>query len=212
MALEKAMIQPLDYDGNKKGDAVTVLFNPTEYSIDKSNQLQSTVIPGLPAPVTQFIGGGGQTLSMELFFDTYEQEVDVRKYTGQVTGLMDMNPDLHAPPICMVIWGKMQFKAVLERASQRFTMFLDTGIPVRATLSVTFREYRSMTEQQQQQQTNQADQTKQVTVKRGETLWSIAGRECGDPGRWRSIAKANGIADPRKLPAGKTLIIPPVEA
>ncbi|MNG05030.1 LysM domain/BON superfamily protein [compost metagenome] len=124
---------------------------------------------------------------------------------------MDINPDLHAPPVCLVIWGKMQFKAVLERASQRFTMFLDSGIPVRATLNVSFREYRTMTEQQQQT-TNQADQTKQVTVKRGETLWSIAGREYGDPGRWRSIAKANGIADPRKLPAGKTIMIPPVEA
>ncbi|GMK40237.1 peptidoglycan-binding protein [Paenibacillus sp. CCS19] len=211
MALEKAMIQPLDYDGNKKGEAVTVLFNPTEYAIDKSNQLHSTVIPGLPAPVTQFVGGGGQTLAMDLFFDTYEQGVDVRQYTGQVTKLMDMNPDLHAPPVCMVIWGKMQFKAVLERASQRFTMFLDSGIPVRATLSVTFREYRTMTEQQQQQ-TNQADQTKQVTVKRGETLWSISARESGDPGQWRSIARVNGIADPRKLPVGKTLIIPPLEA
>ncbi|GFN30007.1 CIS tube protein [Paenibacillus xylaniclasticus] len=211
MALEKAMIQPLDYDGNKKGEAVTVLFNPAEYSIDKSNQLQSTVIPGLPAPVTQFIGGGGQTLTMDLFFDTYERGVDVRQYTSQVTGLLDIHPDLHAPPVCMVIWGKLQFKAVLERASQRFTMFLDSGIPVRATLSVTFREYRTMTEQQQQT-TNQADQTKKVTVKRGDTLWAISAREYGDPGRWRSIARANGIADPRKLPVGTTLIIPPVEA
>ncbi|MWC27073.1 CIS tube protein [Paenibacillus sp. MMS18-CY102] len=211
MALEKALIQPLDYEGNPKGEAVKVLFNPTEYAIDKSNQLQSTVIPGLPAPVTQFIGGGGQTLSMELFFDTYEQGVDVRQHTGQVTGLMDMNPDLHAPPVCMVIWGKMQFKAVVERVGQRFTMFLDSGIPVRATLSVTFREYRTITEQQQRT-TNQADQTKQVTVKQGETLWSISGRVYGDPGKWRTIARANGIADPRKVPAGRTLILPPQEA
>jgi len=211
MALEKAMIQPLDYDGNPKGDAVKVLFNPSEYAIDKSNSLQSTVIPGLPAPVTQFVGGGGQTLTMELFFDTYEQGADVRQYTNQVTALMDMDPDLHAPPVCMVIWGKMQFKAVLERASQRFTMFLDSGIPVRATLNASFREYRTMTEQQQRA-TNQADQTKQVTVKRGETLWSISAREYGDPGRWRSIARANGIADPRKLQAGSSLRIPPAEA
>jgi nucleoid-associated protein YgaU len=69
-----------------------------------------------------------------------------------------------------------------------------------------------MTEQQQQRATNQADQTKQVTVKRGETLWSISNRELGDPGRWRSIARANGIADPRKLQAGVSLMIPPAEA
>lgn len=205
------MIQPLDYDGNPKGDAVKVLFNPAEYAIDKSNQLQSTVIPGLPAPVTQFIGGGGQTLTMDLFFDTYEQGTDVRQHTGKVAALLDMNPDLHAPPVCMVIWGKMQFKAVIERVSQRFTMFLDTGIPVRASLNVTFREYRTMSEQQQGT-TNQADQTKQVTVKRGETLWSIAGREYGDPGKWRHIARANKIVNPQKVPAGKPIIIPPLEA
>lgn len=205
------MIQPLDYEGNPKGDSIKVLFNPTEYAIERSNRLQSTAVPGLPAPAVQFIAGSGETLTMDLLFDTYEQGADVRGYTGKVTALLDLDPDLHAPPVCMVVWGKLQFKAILESVSQRFTMFMETGVPVRATLRATFREYRTMSEQQLKRTASQADQTKQVTVKQGETLWAIAGREYGDPGKWRHIARANGIVNPQKVPAGSRLVIPPLE-
>ncbi len=46
------------------------------------------------------------------------------------------------------------------------------------------------------------------TVRKGDTLWSIA-KECyGDGKRWKEIASANDIADESKLPVGKVLRIP----
>jgi nucleoid-associated protein YgaU len=210
MALEKALIQPLDEKGNPKGQPVKVLFNPKEYSIEKSNQFQSTTVPGLSTPITQFVSGSAQTLTMELFFDSYEKGEDVRDYTGKLTALLDIDADLHAPLICKFIWGKPEFKATLERVSQRFTMFLDSGIPVRATLSVTFKEYKTITEQLQSPPRESADRTKRRVIKQGDTLWLIADREYGDPDLWRPIAEANKIDNPRILEIGKEIIIPPL--
>lgn len=211
MALEKALIIPLNETGEIIGLPVKVLFNPSEYSIEKSNQFQSTVITGISTPIQHFISGNARTLTMDLFFDTYESGEDVRIYTGQLTSLLDINSELHAPPICLFTWGGLEFKALLERASQKFTMFLDTGIPVRAVMNVTFREYKSITEQFQEIPRHSSDRTKYRVVKQGDSLFLIAHREYGDPGLWRSIAIANGIHNPRILEEGMEIVVPPLE-
>jgi nucleoid-associated protein YgaU len=201
MGLEKASI-----------NGIPVLFNPTEYSLEKSNQFQDTSLPGLPSPITQFVSGGAQTLSMELFFDTYTDEngKDVRTYTDPITDLTKIDRSLHAPPICLFQWGKVQFQAVLERVSRRFTMFLADGTPVRAVLNVTFKEYVTLEEQVKGACLESSDRTKRRVIIRGDSLWLIASQEYGDPGEWRSIARANGIDNPRNLEAGKEIIIPPL--
>ncbi len=211
MALEKAAVQPLDENGNSKGEPVEVLFNPAEYSIEKSNQFASTSLPGLQAPITHFVSGNAQTLTMDLFFDSYEEGEDVRNYTGRLTALLDIDKDLHAPPVCKFVWGKLEFKAVFERVTQRYTMFLDSGVPVRATLNVTFKEYKTITEQLQNPPRQSADRTKHRVLKQGDSLWLIADREYGDPGLWRKIAEANNIDNPRILETGKEIIVPPLE-
>lgn len=45
------------------------------------------------------------------------------------------------------------------------------------------------------------------TVVKGDTLWEIACRFYGDGTRWRELARRNGVADPRKLPIGKVLVL-----
>lgn len=211
MALEKAVIQPLDGNGRAAGEPIKVLFNPNEYSIEESNQFQSTAVPGLSAPILQFVNGNGQTLTMELFFDSYEKREDVRNYTGSITALLNIDRKLHAPRTCKFIWGKLEFKAVLERVTQRFTMFLDSGIPVRATLNVTFKEYKTITEQFVRPEKESADKTKLRVIQQSDQLWMIADREYGDQASWRVIAEANQIDNPRILEAGQNIMLPPLE-
>ncbi|ODA40666.1 LysM peptidoglycan-binding domain-containing protein [Desulfosporosinus sp. BG] len=208
----KAEIQPLDNRGNPKGDPVKVLFNPAEYSIEKNNQFQQTLLPGLSAPVTHFIGGNASSLTMDLFFDTYETGEDVRDYTRKITNLLEIDSDLHAPPVCQFRWGRLEFKAVLERVTQRFSMFRDEqGIPVRATLNVTFKEYKTITEQFQEKPRFSSDRTKHRLISQGDSLWLIADREYDDPALWRRIARVNNIENPRILQVGKEIIVPPLE-
>ena len=213
MALEKATIQAMDPSGKNIGGPITVLFNPAEYTIEKGNTFQQTALPGLGSPVTQFTSGGVETLTMELFFDTYTDKggEDVRNYAEKVSGLMKIDADLHAPPICLFQWGRVQFKAVLERVSSRFTMFLSNGTPVRAVLTVTFREYKTLAEQLKNPALNSADRTKRWVVKQGDSLWAIAAQVYNDPGLWRPFALTNRILYPGRLRPGTELVIPPLE-
>lgn len=45
----------------------------------------------------------------------------------------------------------------------------------------------------------------------GDSLQSLAWREYGNAAAWRSIAEANGIDDPSRLPAGAELVLPAAE-
>ena len=55
---------------------------------------------------------------------------------------------------------------------------------------------------------NSPDTTKYHTVRQGDSLWALAAQEYGDAGQWRAIAEANGLANPRTLRTGETLVVP----
>lgn len=223
MVLVKAFLTRKD----KPWLIVPFLFNPAEFTVERTNQFTEMNIPGLPSSIFQFVKGGARTITMDLFFDTYEEKLDVRLLTDRITGwdsgsmfsklpdiakgLMDIDSDLHAPPVCLFIWGTYIFPCVIERVSKRFTMFLPEGFPVRATLNITLKEYREFEKQVIETSLQSADRTKRWTVREGDTLWLIAAQEYGNPALWRRIADANKIDNPRILRPGMELVIPPLE-
>lgn len=207
MTLSKAQIQILH-----SGQMIEVMFNPTEYTVDKGNQFQSTAILGLSTPLTQFVSGNAETLSMDLFLDTYEKGEDVRTYVEKMMTLVAIDKELHAPPVCQFVWGKFQFKATVEKITRKFTMFLGDGTPVRATLNVAFKEYKTISEQLADPFRHSSDRTKVRILNEGDSLWLLASREYGDPGEWRRIAAANDIDQPRTVEPGRELKVPPIES
>jgi hypothetical protein len=190
------------------GDQFEVMFNPEEYTLNKDNNFASQNIPGLSGPLLQFVHGNLRTLEMELFFDTFERHQDVRDQTKKITGLLDINRDLHAPPIVRISWASLQFRGVLARASQKFILFLPDGRPVRARLTCTFNEFLDPTRESKEVDRQTSNFTKVHAVVDGETVSAIAGRFYDDPRLWRPIAIANEIKDPRSLAAGQSLTIP----
>src|SRR5919107_5709631 len=105
------------------GRELLLPFNPEEYTLNRDNTIAAQAIPGLSGPILQFVNGNMQTLEMELFFDTWDTDTfdkkDVRELTGQVVGLLDIDKELHAPPVLLVQWGSLDFRCVLARASQK---------------------------------------------------------------------------------------------
>ncbi len=213
-ALEKALITNCD-----TGEAIPVLFNPEEYTLSRDNNFAQMAVPGLQSPLLQFVNGSLQTLEMELLLDTYEEHrygdrvlnhagEDVRKLTTRITGLLDINPATHAPPVLLFTWASLSFTCVLARAAQRFIMFLADGTPVRARLQVTLNEYTNAELEAKEIKRETADYTKVHVVGQGETLSSIAGRVYGNPKMWRPIGLRNGIEYPRTLPIGHNLLVP----
>jgi LysM repeat protein len=193
-------------------ERISVLFNPEEYTLNKDNNFASQAIPGLSSPLLQFVNGNMQTLEMELFFDTYDTptlpKTDVRQETGKVVRLMDIDSDLHAPPVLIVSWASLQFECVLARVSQKFIMFMEDGTPVRARLNVTFNRFIEAEREAKEVNRQTADYSKVHTVMQGETLSGIATHYYENPQLWRPIAIANEIDNPRAIASGQTLRIP----
>lgn len=184
----------------------SVMYNPEEYQLEQGNTFAEIGVPGLHAPPLQYVRGTLRVLSMELFFDTYEQRQDVRDYTGKIVGLLDKSPRTNAPPVLVFSMGQFHFQCVLAQVGQRFTMFLRSGTPVRATLTVRFQEYQRI-EIQIQRGLFLGPPTLHRMAE-GQTLSAIAATYLGDPQRWREIAEANNIDDPLHIPVGSPLVIP----
>ncbi len=202
MELQKVTISPRNLPSFR------VLFNPTQYALAKGNTIAEAAIPGLGAPILQYVHGNVRTLSMDLFFDTFEERTDVSWQTGNIYQLLDVEATTHAPPICDIQWGQFRFTGVLDHVSGQFTLFLADGTPVRATLSVTFKEYIEVDTLVSVNPTQSADHRKRRVVRSGDRLDTIAAEEFGDPAKWRLIASANNLTDPASLTPGQALTIP----
>jgi len=189
---------------------IPVLFNPSQYTLERSNQIAEIGVPGLGSPILQFVRGNARTLNLELIVDTYEQRRDVRLHTSVVYGLLAIDPSTHAPPITTFQWGTFVFRCIVERVGGTFTLFLEDGTPVRATLRVALREHVDVQQAVRATNPQSADHYKSRVVQRGDTLSAIAADEYGDATAWRPIARANRIANPRVLEPGTRLVIPPL--
>ena len=156
------------------GLPLPIMFNPEEYSISRSAKYCDAKIPGLESPITEFNLGHEETLSMDLFFDTYESGLDVRIFTERIAALIDLDPITDRPPVCLFAWGTLVFECVLQSVTKRFTMFDTFGLPVRATLSVQFRGFNALNVLLAKNPFRSLGHSKTHTVKAGETLSQIA--------------------------------------
>lgn len=191
---------------------IPVHFNPTEYQLQKQNSFADINIPGLETPPIQYVRGSGEKLTTELLVDTSDTLQDVReKYVNKLRGLMNIQGDLHAPPIVRLVWDKDVFRGVLESLNVTYLMFRPDGIPLRAKLAVSLKEYRTVEEQIKERPRSSPDVQKSYTVVRGDTISGVAFKLFRDGSKWREIARANNIRDPRRLRPGAVLTIPKIK-
>lgn len=224
MALTKVIIEILDDDAvdPSRGltKTLTAQLNPTELSLTKGAQIAEIAIPGIDTPLLQFVRGQNEKLTLELFFDSTEDGMgegatDVRERTEPFYQLVKIQPKTHAPPRVRFTWGQgVSMTAIVESVSRKFNLFAPDGVPLRATLALTLREYKTLEDQLAELNLQSSDHTRRHVVERGETLSGIAARLYRDPREWRRIADANPAvaADPTRLAPGTTLEIPPLDA
>jgi len=264
----------VQWDQRTDLDPIELQYNPTELSWDKTAQIAEIAIPGLDAPLQQFVRGQAEKLTFDAFFDTTDHgmgkgAVSVTTLTDRIYQLIKIEPTRHAPPICTFVWNdqfpgsslngnagstasraagagvgaaagaaaaasggaasalaggastsagavsgnqrRNGFKCIVESVKQKFTLFSPEGVPLRATLTLTLREYKTLDEQLAHLNLSSPDRTHSHVLQRGETLSSVAARFYQQPGDWRFIADANNVEDPRRLTVGTFLTIPPTQ-
>src|SRR4029077_4197729 len=100
---------------------------------------------------------------------------------------------------------------VIEKVSRKITVFHPDGSPARASLAVTFREYKTLSELVLDPPLKSSDKTKRRVIVGRDSLWALAAREYDDPAQWRVIAKSNDLDDPRDIAPGDWMTLPPLE-
>jgi len=227
--LRKAKFKVFEPGGGET--SLDVQYNPNSLTFDKKPKLADIPIPGLDAPLKQFVRGETETLSVELFFDTTERgtgagATSVTTLTDAFYGLVKIDPQTHAPPICAFLWGakfpgdslpdrygnqrRTEFKGVVTDVKQDFQLFSPEGTPLRAVLTVAIDEYRPLHDQINQLNLQSPDHHRVHVLERDETLALVSYLHLDNAADWRHIANANEIHDPRRLEPGLTLSVPPI--
>jgi nucleoid-associated protein YgaU len=214
-------------------EPIPVQFNPTELQFEKQSQFAEIAIPGLIAPLQQFVRGQAEVLTLELFFDTSDKGTGVKaesvaKLTDPFYALARIEPTGHAPPPLTFHWGadfpghqlpsqqgnqqRDSFTGIVISLRQTFTMWSRGGIPLRAKLNLTIREYLTLEDQLKRLNPSSPDRTHGHVLRAGENLSSVAQLYYLRASEWRRIATDNGIEDPRRLTPGLRLRVPRIPA
>lgn len=211
--MEKAKIVNVDTK-----EEIECLFNPGEYTLVRNNTWTQKPVKGENVPNLEFGGGSSATLSMQLFLDTSTTGGDVRDTTKKVRKLMDIDSSAKdmtsvkgRPPMVEFHWGRIwTFKAVITQLTEKCTLFRDDGIPIRATLDMTFLQAKDDGVYPAQNPTTMGTTGyKQWIVRDGDSIDWIAFNEYGDSNMWRYIADINGLDNPSRLRPGQRLSIAP---
>ncbi len=199
--------------------SVTFFLNPSSIRIRRSARLSQTPTEGHTEEV-RWQGAHPMKLELgELWFDTYERKKSVHlEYIHRLERLLDYVGDTHHAPCVTLLWGAFTgcthgphpaFFYVSD-LDVEYTMFRASGMPVRAKVRLGLTEALPISEQQARVPKESPDHAKLHTVRRGDTLQSLAAEAYGDPRQWRRIADTNDLDDPLRLAPGTRLLIPPI--
>jgi hypothetical protein len=204
-----------------------VLFNPTEYSISKSNEWKYEKVTGTTFTPPSFGGGNPRELTLNLLLDAslLGKTQHVRGVTDDLFKMMEVpggsqgGSSTAAPPFITFTWGsETTFKSVCTSLTVAYKLFRPNGDPIRADVKMTLKQAEPASTASSTganlgtNPTTRANAGHGVhTVKDGDSLPSIAYDAYGDATTWRAIADANGIENPLHLRRGRALSLPRLE-
>lgn len=221
MGLTKAKLVIEKETGSK---TIDVLFNPSEYQLTDGASYSEKKVPGMDGPIIQYISGNATELTVSLFLNTYvpksssmipgiggsDSSTDVSKITKEIAAATSIDGSLHRPPKVTFKWGSLNFEGVVTKVNHTYTMFTESGMPVRARVNLTFKSVISPKDKRRKSPFESPDRTKYRTVRDGFQLWDIAAMEYGDPGMWKRIARENGILNPLDVKPGQVVKLPAI--
>jgi hypothetical protein len=197
------------------GQTLQCYFNPTEYSISKTNEWKYKSITGTSFSPPEFGGGQPRQIELSLLFDqTFPPfTMPVRDSTAALLDMMEVpsgktgGSPTAVPPFVTFEWGRLQFKGACTSLSVTYKLFEPNGDPLRADVKLTLKQAAAI--QPGQNPTTRAAAGFGVhRVRDGDTLPSISYDAYGDATKWRLIAEANGVDNPLHLRRGIALSLP----
>src|SRR4051812_26397759 len=210
----------------ENGDTFEVLFNPTEYTITKTNTWNFKQVKGKSLPPASFGGGNPREISLSLLLDvSLLKGKSVLDVTNKLFKMMDVpsgsgsGQSASSPAFVTFQWGAVDtFKAACTSLTVAYQLFQPNGVPIRADVKLQLKqagEASSASSGSANKGTNPTTRGQHGlglhTVRDGDSLPSIAYHAYGDATRWRTVAESNGIDNPFHLRRGTALMLPELD-
>ena len=125
---------------------------------------------------------------------------------------------IHRPKKVKIVWGKsfqipgqLTFRGQLVNMTYSYKRFNSVGIPLRASVSLSFQGVMGDKLRAQIENNQSPDITHLITVKEGDTLPLIAYKIYGDSRYYITLMEANHLVHFRDLSPGQKIVCPPIE-
>jgi hypothetical protein len=195
---------------NQTSDVINFMFNPNEFTIDKSITWKAEGGAGQDLPEHVFDKGGAPTVSLTLQFDSQGDKTDVRNYTTKLwkmamvdTSDVNSKTGKGQPPAIAFEWGRFYFKAILTKISEKFTLFDENGTPLRCEVSLSLTLFEGEGQYTTHSSSSSGSRPEPVPKSKillqSDRLDHVAGAD------YRQVAEANGIDNPHNTQSGSSI-------
>jgi len=196
------------------GPPYVAMFNPENWQTQSNLEYYQKRKPGNDGVEQGFHLVSAPTLSFDLLIDGTGASGESREVLADVLLLREVvlfNGLKHRPNLLLIIWGTQIFKGVLTSMNVKYTLFRANGIPLRATITLSFVEQKSALQILRLMNLGSADLTHTRVTKKNDRLDLICQYIYQDSRHYIEVARANNLTTFRKLPEGIELVYPPVE-
>lgn len=211
-----------DRERKLQSDMFQVMFNPESYSQSYENVFQRVQGINTSGREARYSMSLPSELSLKLILDgtgvsTYGIEnllggkkdvaTEVKRFL-KLTSYMDGT--IHEPKFLQIFWGNLKFSCRLKKVTINYSLFDQSGLPLRAELDAVFVSDLTNEERAKEENKTSPDLTHYRVVQAHDTLPAMCEQIYGSPHYFIQVARVNGLNDFRNLQPGQELFFPPI--
>lgn len=121
------------------------------------------------------------------------------------------NEEGHRPSYSVIAYGEILFKGQLASMKIDYTLFNNDGIPLRATVNLTFTGFRGSDEDKKKFSKLSPDMSRLIVLKENDTLTNLCYLIYGNSRLAAQVARFNNLNGFRDIPVGAELLFPPLK-
>lgn len=203
----------------EKAGVFEVMFNPDSYSFSYTNQYDTSTPLAHQGSNARYTLSLSQQLHVKILLDgtgvngyAANKPVDV---PAKVKAFMELTAKVSeetGQPLSLILqWGDIFFRCKLASLDINYTLFNNSGVPLRAELDTRFIEDNGDEENRKENNRITADQTNSRIVVAGDQLPLLCEQIYGSQLYYMAVARANKLQDFRNLQPGQEIVFPPIE-
>lgn len=140
--------------------------------------------------------------------DTDEAYIKVKELENL---LYTYNEEGHRPSYIIIAYGEILFKGQLASMKIDYTLFNNEGIPLRATVDLSFSGFRCSEEDKKKYSKLSPDMSRLIVIKENDTLANLCHQIYGNSHLVAQVAGFNNLNGFREVPVGTELLFPPLK-